>query len=72
MRRLDSAALYAALDRQRATCGLTWADLARETGVSVATIRRTEQGGRMEVDGCSRSSGGWAFPSRPLCAKSAR
>jgi transcriptional regulator with XRE-family HTH domain len=51
MRRLDSAALYAALDQRRAARGLTWADLAVETGVSVATIKRTERGGRMEVDG---------------------
>jgi transcriptional regulator with XRE-family HTH domain len=51
MRRLDSAALFAAIDRQRTARGLTWSELARETGVSLATIRRTEHGGRMEVDG---------------------
>jgi transcriptional regulator with XRE-family HTH domain len=51
MRRLDSAALFAALDQQRGANGLTWAALARDTGVSVATIRRLERGGRMEVDG---------------------
>jgi transcriptional regulator with XRE-family HTH domain len=51
MRRLDSGALYAALDQQRQARSLTWGDLARETGVSSATIRRTARGGRMEVDG---------------------
>jgi transcriptional regulator with XRE-family HTH domain len=51
MRRLDSAALYGALDQQRSARGLTWAALAEETGVSLATIKRTERGGRMEVDG---------------------
>jgi len=51
MRRLDSAALFAALDQRRSACGLTWAALARDTGVSVATIKRLERRGRMEVDG---------------------
>ena len=51
MRRLDSAALYAALDQQRLARGLTWTGVARETGVSLATIRRTKRAGRMEVDG---------------------
>ncbi len=51
MRRLDSSALFAALDQQRVARGLAWSDVARETGVSVATIKRTERGGRMEVDG---------------------
>jgi transcriptional regulator with XRE-family HTH domain len=51
MRRLDSSALFTALDQQRVARGLAWSDVARETGVSVATIKRTERGGRMEVDG---------------------
>lgn len=51
MRRFDSGTLYTALDQQRTSRGLAWADVARETGVSVATIRRTKEGGRMEVDG---------------------
>ena len=51
MHRLDSTALFAALDQQRRTQGLSWTALARQTGVSVATIRRIEHGGRMEVDG---------------------
>ena len=51
MRRLDSAALFAALDQRRSARGLTWAEVAAETGVSVATIKRTGRGGRMEADG---------------------
>jgi transcriptional regulator with XRE-family HTH domain len=49
--RFDAKALHEALDRQRAERGLTWQDVARATGVSTATISRTRQGGRMEVDG---------------------
>ena len=30
---------------------MTWDAVATEIGVSAATIRRTESGGRMEVDG---------------------
>ena len=51
MRRFDSAALYVALNERRVARGLTWTEVAQATGVSVATIRRTEDGGRMEVDG---------------------
>jgi transcriptional regulator with XRE-family HTH domain len=49
--RFDARALFRALDRQRAEQGLSWQDVARATGVSVATITRTRQGGRMELDG---------------------
>jgi transcriptional regulator with XRE-family HTH domain len=51
MRRFDAPALFAALDRQRVARGLSWDQVAREIGVSVATIKRTKGGGRMEVDG---------------------
>jgi len=51
MVRFDARALYEALDAQRAARGLTWADVARETGVAVATLKRTADGGRLEVDG---------------------
>ena len=51
MRRFDPAALFAALDQQRIARGLSWDQLAREIGVSAATMKRTQQGGRMEVDG---------------------
>jgi hypothetical protein len=30
---------------------MSWGDVAAEIGVSAATIRRTRDGGRMEVDG---------------------
>ena len=47
----DAHALYEALDAQRAVRGLIWADVARETGVAVATLKRAAEGGRVEVDG---------------------
>lgn len=49
--RLDAKALYRALHDQRTARGLTWAQVAKEIGVSAATITRTREGGRMEVDG---------------------
>jgi transcriptional regulator with XRE-family HTH domain len=51
MIRFDARALHAALDAQRKARGLTWADVARETGVASATLTRTKTGGRLEVDG---------------------
>lgn len=49
--RFDSAALYAALDAQRRSRGISWSQVSAEIGVSVSTITRTKLGGRMEVDG---------------------
>lgn len=51
MVRFDPQALFAALDRQRTARGLTWTQVAAETGVSAATMTRTKSGGRLEVDG---------------------
>jgi transcriptional regulator with XRE-family HTH domain len=51
LRRFDAEALYEAMDRKRAARGVTWAQVAKETGVSQATLRRTREGGRLEVDG---------------------
>ena len=48
---MDSKALYAALDEQRRARNLTWAQVAKETGVAAATLKRTQEGGRLEVDG---------------------
>ena len=50
--RFDSLALYEEIDRQRKARGLSWADVARETGVSQSTITGTRRGGRLEIDGC--------------------
>jgi len=50
-RRFDAAALFEALDAQRLARGLSWEQVAKDTGVSAATIKRTREGGRMEVDG---------------------
>jgi len=51
MRRLNSKALYEALNQQRLARDLTWRQVAAEIGVSVTTITRIKNGGRMEVDG---------------------
>jgi transcriptional regulator with XRE-family HTH domain len=51
MVRFDPKALHAALDAKRQVRGLTWTQVAAETGVSAATITRTKSGGRLEVDG---------------------
>jgi len=51
MKRFDTRALYAALDRQRQARGLSWQDLGQAIGVSPSTIMRTRDGGRLEVDG---------------------
>jgi transcriptional regulator with XRE-family HTH domain len=51
MKRFDSKALHKALDEQRQRRDLSWAEVSKEIGVSASTLRRTNQGGRMEVDG---------------------
>ena len=51
MRRFDAAALYEAVNKQRVDRGMTWDTLSKEIGVSTATMKRTQAGGRMEVDG---------------------
>jgi transcriptional regulator with XRE-family HTH domain len=51
MVRFDSRALYSALDAERQARGVTWTQVAVETGVSAGTITRTRTGGRLEVDG---------------------
>ena len=51
LRRFDPPALFAALSAERDRRGLTWAQVAAETGVAEATIRRTREHGRFEVDG---------------------
>lgn len=62
MRRFDSTALFAALDRERIARGLTWDRVGEEIGVSGATITRTRLGGRMEVDGMLAMVGWLGIP----------
>lgn len=47
----DAEAFYAALDSQRRALGMTWKDVAGETGVSASTLTRMAQGKRPDVDG---------------------
>ncbi|MBC8290957.1 MAG: hypothetical protein H8E37_11645 [Planctomycetes bacterium] len=51
MRRFDAKALHQALDEQRMRRDMSWAEVSKEIGVSASTLRRTRDGGRMEVDG---------------------
>jgi transcriptional regulator with XRE-family HTH domain len=51
MRRFDAKALFRALDEKRKQRELSWNEVAVEIGVSASTITRTQNGGRMEVDG---------------------
>ena len=49
--RFNAAALYKAMDAQRRSRGLSWAQVGAELGISSSTLTRTKLGGRMEVDG---------------------
>ena len=50
-RGFDVAAFHAALDAQRVAQGLTWKDVAEQSGVSASTLTRMSQGKRPDVDG---------------------
>lgn len=47
---LDTAALQRALDTERVARGMTWAALAREAHVSVASMRTMTRGAAIEAD----------------------
>lgn len=47
----DNEKFYAALDACRAGRGLTWKQVAQESGVSASTLTRMAQGKRPDVDG---------------------
>lgn len=49
--RFNALALYDAMDEQRRSRGMTWAEVGRELGIAPGTLTRTRLGGRMEVDG---------------------
>ena len=51
VRRLHPPTLHAALDAERRERGMTWQQVARESGVSAHTIQRTQRQVRFEVDG---------------------
>lgn len=51
MRRFDPPAIFAALDAERRRRGLTWAQVAAQTGVAESILRRTREHGRFEADG---------------------
>jgi len=47
----DGPAFFAALDSERTARGLTWKQVASESGVSASTLTRMSQGKRPDVDG---------------------
>ena len=47
----DNEKFYAALDASRVARGLTWKQVATESGVSASTLTRMAQGKRPDVDG---------------------
>ena len=47
----DLDAFHSALDGQRIAKGLTWKDVAEQSGVSASTLVRIGQGRRPDVDG---------------------
>jgi transcriptional regulator with XRE-family HTH domain len=47
----DAQAFYEALDAVRQARGLTWKQVAAESGVSASTLTRMAQGKRPDVDG---------------------
>ena len=47
----DVGGFHAALDAQRAAKGLSWKDVAEQSGVSASTLTRMSQGRRPDVDG---------------------
>ena len=47
----DLGSFHAALNAQRAAKGLTWKDVADQSGVSASTLTRMSQGRRPDVDG---------------------
>ena len=65
--RFDTQALYQALDARREERGLTWKQVALEIGVAEATIKRTREGGRMEVDGMLAMVNWLGVPVETFC-----
>lgn len=47
----DNEKFYAALDSERSARGLTWKQVADQSGVSASTLTRMAQGKRPDVDG---------------------
>jgi transcriptional regulator with XRE-family HTH domain len=47
----DNEKFYAALDACRLSRGLTWKQVAMESGISASTLTRMAQGKRPDVDG---------------------
>lgn len=79
--KFDNEAFFEALNSQRMAKGLTWKDVAAETGLSASTLTRMAQGKRPDVDGLAallKWSGlkaetfiGLSVPAEPLAQMTA-
>jgi transcriptional regulator with XRE-family HTH domain len=58
-RSFDAEGFYDALDAERQSRGITWKEIARESGVSASTLTRMGQGRRPDVDSLAALSA-WA------------
>jgi len=65
--RFDSTALYKALDTRPEERGLTWKQVGLEIGVAEATLKRTREGGRIEVDGMLAMVNWLGVPVETFC-----
>ena len=63
MRKLHPAALYAALDAERRRHGVTWQQVAHESGVSAQTNSAHQGPGAVEVDGILALTGWLGRPT---------
>jgi len=57
--KFDSASFFSALDSTKVSRGLTWKQVADQSGVSASTLTRMAQGRRPDVDGLAALSD-WA------------
>lgn len=61
--RFDTKKIYAALDAQRSKRKLTWAQVARETGVGVLSLTHLSKGGRTGFPQVMRIAGWLGLPA---------
>lgn len=65
-RRIDTAALHAALDARRMARGLTWSDLGAELGMAPSMLTRLARRGRVDVGVLARVVGFLGVPVEDL------
>ena len=66
----DSNAFYEAVDGERRARGITWGQVAAESGVSASTLTRIAQGTRPDPDGLAALTS-WSGLQTDDCVRSA-